>query len=125
MFPAGVVEAVDVLKEGIGDLVARSPCKSPDQFCFEGFKEGLDGGIVVAATSATHRYFEAQLTQSLLIVMRTILTSPIRVMDAAWWRVSKRHCIVQSLQRQIAFQAIANGSLARQVIAKQSPRGGR
>jgi hypothetical protein len=44
---------IEPAKEGIGDLVARSPCMSPDQFCLEGFKEGLNGGIVVAVTSAT------------------------------------------------------------------------
>jgi hypothetical protein len=88
---------VDVLKEGIGDLVARSSCMSPDQFCLEGFKEGLDGGIVVAVTSATYRYVEAQLTQSLLLVVGTILTAPVGVVNAALRWVSKGYGVVQGL----------------------------
>ena len=59
MFAAGVVEAVDVLKESVADLVARYPSVSPDQFCLEGFEEGLDGSIIVAVASTTHGHFEA------------------------------------------------------------------
>lgn len=95
MFSAGVVEAIDVLKEGIGDLVARSPCVSPDQFCLEGFEEGLDGGIVVAVASTAHGHFEADFTQPLLIIVGTILAASVGVMNAALWRASKGHGIVQ------------------------------
>ena len=54
MFAASVVEAIDVLKEGIADLAARCPSMSPDQFRFEGFEQGLDGSIVVAVSSTAH-----------------------------------------------------------------------
>ena len=56
---ADIIEAIDVLKEGLGDLVARRPTVPPDQLCFYGFEEGLDSGIVVAITLATHRHSEA------------------------------------------------------------------
>ena len=69
MLAAGVVEAIDVLKEGSADVLARSPCVSPDQFCLEGFEEGHDGGIVVAVASATHRHLEAQFAEPILIVV--------------------------------------------------------
>ena len=59
MFAAGVVEAVDVVKESVADLVARYPSVSPNHFSFEGFEEGLDGGIVIAVASTTHGHFEA------------------------------------------------------------------
>ena len=62
MFAAGVVEAIDVLKEGIGHLLSCGPSVSPDQFGLEGFEEGLDDGVVVAVSLATHRYLEAQVT---------------------------------------------------------------
>ena len=39
MSSAAIVEAVYVLKEGLGYLFARSPCMSPDQFCLEGFED--------------------------------------------------------------------------------------
>ena len=72
MFASGVVEAVDVLKEGVGNVLACRPSVPPDQFGFEGFEECLDSCIVIAIASATHRYFETQVTQALLIVMGTI-----------------------------------------------------
>ena len=107
MFAAGVVEAVDVLKEGIADLVTRCPSVPPDQFGLEGFEEGLDGSIVVAVALAAHRYLEAHFPQPLLIIVRTILAASVGVMNAALRRVAKGHGIVQCLQSQITFQAIA------------------
>ena len=65
MFPSGVVEAIDVLKEGIADLGAGGPSVPPDQFGFEGFEEGLDGSIVVAVAFAAHRYMESYFPQPL------------------------------------------------------------
>ena len=40
MFAARVVEAVDVLKEGVGDMVSCDPSVPPDQFGLEDFEEG-------------------------------------------------------------------------------------
>ena len=54
MSAADVVEAVDVIKEGLGDESVGCPWLSPDEFSLQGFEEGLDGGIVVAVTPATH-----------------------------------------------------------------------
>ena len=108
MFASGVVEAVDVLKEGFGNVLACRPSVPPDQFGFEGFEECLDSCIVIAIASATHRYFEAQVTQALLIVMRTVLAASVGVVKTILWWVSKGHGIVQRLQCQIAFQAIAS-----------------
>ena len=54
MFAAGIVEAIDVVKESVAYVGAGLPCMPPDQFSFRGFEEGLDGGIVVTVSSATH-----------------------------------------------------------------------
>jgi hypothetical protein len=131
---ANVVEAVYVLKEGLGDLVTGGPCVPPDQFGLKGFEEGLDCGIVVTVTPAAHPcpasvclqtlgggYCESQLLQSLLIIVRAILAAPVPcpamvclqtmrggVVDAAQRWVSKGHRSVQSLQGQITFEAIAH-----------------
>lgn len=107
MFAAGIIEPVDVLEEGIADVLARCPSVPPDQFGFEGFEEGLDGGIIIAVSLTAHRHLEAQIAQPLLIIVGTVLTATVSVVKAAWWRVAKGHGIVQSLQCQIAFQAIA------------------
>ena len=100
---AGVVEAIDVLEERLCDLVTGGPTVSPNEFCFERFEEGLDGSVVVAVSPSTHRDLEAQVAQSPLIVMRTILAAPVGVMHAAWWGVAKGYRPVQSLQSQITF----------------------
>lgn len=97
MSPAAVVEAVDVLKEDIADLVARCPCVPPDQFSLEGLEEGLDSGIVITVPSAAHRYLEAQFAEPLLIVVGTILTAPVGVVNAALRWVSKGYGVVQGL----------------------------
>lgn len=111
MFPAGVVEAIDVLKEGLGYLFARSPCMSPDQFCLEGFEEGFDGCIVVAVASAAHRYLEAYFLQSFLIVMRTILTATVCVVGAALRWVSKfQKRLVEILESESKDRGSVKGS---------------
>jgi hypothetical protein len=108
VFAAGVVEAVYVLKEGMGNLGSCGPSVTPDQFGLEGLEEGLDGSIVVAVAFTAHRHLEAQIAQPFLVVMRTILTATVRVMNAALWRVAKSYGIVKGLQCQIAFQAIGS-----------------
>jgi hypothetical protein len=55
MFAAGIVEAVDVLREGIADVVSGCPSVPPDQFGLEGFEKGLDGSIFVTFALAAHR----------------------------------------------------------------------
>jgi hypothetical protein len=42
MFAAGIVEIVDILKEGITHLAARCPRMPPNQFGFDGREEGLE-----------------------------------------------------------------------------------
>jgi len=107
MFAAGIVEAIDVFEEGVGDVVSGCPSVPPDQFGLEGFEEGLDGSVVVAVAPATHRYLEAHFPQPFLIVMGTILTATVCVMNAALWRVAKSYGIVQCAQCQITFQSVA------------------
>jgi hypothetical protein len=54
MFAPGIVEAIDVLKEGTADVGTGSPSVPPDQFGLEGFEEGFDGSIVVAVSFSAH-----------------------------------------------------------------------
>ena len=118
MFAAGVVEAIDVLKEGIGHLLSCGPSVSPDQFGLEGFEEGLDDGVVVAVSLATHRYLEAHFPQPFLIVMGTILTASILVMNAALWRgcEAPQHCSEPACQ--VMFQTIADGPTHNTAVVK-------
>ena len=54
MFSASVVKTIDILKEGVANPLSCVPSVPPDQFGFEGFKEGLDGSIVITIAFATH-----------------------------------------------------------------------
>jgi hypothetical protein len=94
VFSAVVVEAIDVLKEGVVNVLAHGLGVSPDQFCLEGLEEGLDDSIVITVASAAHRYLETHFPQPLLIVLGTVLAAPISVVKTAWWRVAKGHGIV-------------------------------
>ena len=107
MFTAGVVKTIDGLKEGVGDVVSDCPRVPPNQFGLEGFENGLDGSIVVTVAIAAHRYLEAHFPQPFLIFMGTILAATIGVVKAALRWVSERHSIVQGLQSQVDFEAIA------------------
>ena len=51
---AGVVEAIDVVKEGKCYLIASCPSVPPDEFGYEGFEEGFHSGIVIAIALAAH-----------------------------------------------------------------------
>jgi hypothetical protein len=66
---ARVVKTVDVLKEGLSNLVTGGPGVTPDQFSFQGFEEGLDNSIVITIALAAHRDGEAQFIQALLIIV--------------------------------------------------------
>ena len=109
MFPARIVEAVDVFEEGDLDLATGLPVAAPDEFSLQGFEEAFDGGIVVAIAFSAHRYLEPMPAQHLLIVVSTVLRSAICVMNAAWWRPSDRDGHAQRTQRQILLYAIADG----------------
>jgi len=50
----GDLEAVDVLKDGSFRLPPGWPALPPDQFCLQGFEEGLDRRVVVAIALAAH-----------------------------------------------------------------------
>jgi hypothetical protein len=43
------------------------------QFGFDGLKECLDSGVIMAIFFAAHRHFEVMLAQDLLVIMRTVL----------------------------------------------------
>jgi hypothetical protein len=94
MFAPGVVEAIDVLKEGVADFGSGCPTVSPDQFGLEGFEEGFDGCIVVTVSFAAHRYLEAHFLQPFLIVVGTVLTASVGVVKAALRWVAKGHGVV-------------------------------
>jgi hypothetical protein len=51
---ARVIEAVDLLKNGVFGLAAGFPCPAPDQFGLNGLEERLDNGVVITISLAAH-----------------------------------------------------------------------
>ena len=74
-----VIEPVYVFEDRHLSLPLRFPWLPPDQFSFDGLKEGLDCCIVVAISLPRHRHLEPMLAQNFLIVMRTILRPACRI----------------------------------------------
>ncbi len=54
MSSTGVIEAVYVLEDSDLDSATGLPGMPPDQFRFDGFKEGFHRGIIIAISLATH-----------------------------------------------------------------------
>ena len=54
MATTGVIKAVDVLEDGGVGVSAGRPAVPPNQFGFDGFEEGFNGGIVVTIAFAAH-----------------------------------------------------------------------
>ena len=103
-----IVKTVDVFNNRQFGGSAGVPRVPPDKFSFDRFEERLDGCIVIAIAFATHGGFESMLTQSFLIVVRAILGTAIRVMDAASGWFSQGHRHVQCTDRKIAFHTVAD-----------------
>jgi len=103
-----IIEAVDVFEYGDFSLTPGLPGAAPDQFGLDGFEEGLNSSIVITVPLATHRYFEAMLTQTLLIIVRAILAAAIGMMNAARRRPSKRNSHVERPHCQITLEPVAD-----------------
>ena len=92
-----------------------------------GFEERLDGGVLrfqmisliissasqaifelVTIAFAAHGHLEAILAQDFLVVVGIILRPAVRVMNAAFGRLSERDGHPQSLDRKVVFRAIAD-----------------
>ena len=109
MAAARIVKAIDLLEDGHLGRASCLPRMPPDQFGFDYFEESLNGSIIVAIAFARLRYLESVLVQNLLIIMRTVLRPAIRVLDAAFGRLSERFGHPQSSDSSVAFLAVAHG----------------
>ena len=83
MATTGVVEAIDVFEECVSHVLACLPFLPPDELCFQCFEESFDCGIIITISFPAHGCFEAKLTKPLLIVMRAVLASAVRVMHTS------------------------------------------
>lgn len=105
---ARIVEAIDIQEDRPFGLASGFPAISPDQLCFDGFKERVKDGITIAIAFAAHRDFETILGQAKLILVGVVLGLAIQMKDAALRRLSQRHRHIQRPDRQFPIHAIAN-----------------
>lgn len=87
---ARIVGAVDILEDGQLCFSAGLPRLSPNQFRLDRFEEGFVRRVIIAVAFAAHGYLEAVLTQQFLIIVRTLLATPVRVVNAALGRRCRR-----------------------------------
>ena len=95
-------------KIAISAFLRVSHVSPPDQFSLDGFEERFDSCIVIAIALSAHRHLEAMLAQDLLIVVRTILRSTVRMMDAALGRCPECDGHLQRPDRQVTFHPVAD-----------------
>src|SRR5882672_9309969 len=81
MAPDGIVEPVDIAANGLVGFLTGVEDGPPDELGFQGLKERLYHGVVVAIPLAGHRDQDAVLAELGLIVDRAILTATIRMVD--------------------------------------------
>ena len=79
-----IVKALDILKEGGVDLPSGVSCVAPNEFSLHRLEECFNCSVVKAIALATHRDFEAMLTELFLVFVRTILASSISMVNAFW-----------------------------------------
>lgn len=108
MASSGVVEPVDVLEDGGFSLSPSRPSLTPDQFRLQRFEECLDRGVIITISLAAHRWQQAMGLQLLLIIVRTILATAIRMEKAAWRRIAQAHGHVQRPDSQILLHPVAD-----------------
>jgi hypothetical protein len=100
-------------------MTACVPTVAPDQFCLDGFKEGLNHIIVLAISLQAHEDLEAMLGQELLVLVGTILRPTIRVMNAALRRLSQNYVHFQNPDCHVPLHAIANRNTMRPPLPGQ------
>ena len=69
MTAAWIVKPIDILEDRSFCMPTCVPFVAPDQLSLDRFEERFDHGIVVAISFATHRYLEAMLLQTPLVLV--------------------------------------------------------
>src|SRR5919202_2086654 len=83
MAAARIVEALDVVENGLPGFRVRPPTAPIDQFAFERGKERLGQGIVEAVTNRAHRGRDTGLTAAPPEGQAGVLAAMVAVMDEA------------------------------------------
>jgi len=78
---AGIVEAIDVTSQRDDGLRSRLERGAPDQLVLQRLEERLDHRIVKAVALARHRDHDAMSSYLRLILVRTVLTAAVGMME--------------------------------------------
>ena len=88
MTPRPVVVAFDVLKDDAADRLAVADFLAMYPFDLERMEKAFGGGIVVAATAATHALLDARQAQVIAKRLTGVLAAAIGVKDRACGRLA-------------------------------------
>src|SRR5688572_23592379 len=104
-----IVEKFNVLKDTGFSLRFREIMAMMNQLSFQGAKETFHGSIVVTIAGAAHTTLDLIMGQQSLIIVASILATPIRVMQPASSRLATLKGHLQGGDDQRTFQAVAHG----------------
>ncbi len=74
-------KTIDVLAYPRLGLPTGFPVLPPYKLGLHRLEERLNNNIIITIPFATHRHLQAMLTQYPLIIIRTVLTTPVRMMN--------------------------------------------
>src|SRR5215212_2795899 len=108
MSPVGVVEPLDVIKEGEAGGAPRWEPVTSKQLAFEGREEALSRRVVEAIATASHRPDKAGFAQPSPEGQTRVLTALVRMMNNArrWTPTPDRH--LHGFDDQFAAQMIGH-----------------
>lgn len=92
-----VVEALNVLEDGLPGLPSGLEGSAFDAFAFECPVKGFGDRIIITVPSAAHTHDSTDIRKQGLVGITGILRSPIRMKEQASWRVPTKHRHPKSL----------------------------
>lgn len=99
--PLAIVKHVDVLGDIAPGLLACCIAPVVDEFVLECSPETLDGRVIIAIPTPTHRCQHAELGHQRAVFMRAVLAAAVGVLNQAWRRSTQGDGPEQGLHHQV------------------------
>ena len=114
-----IIDLFDKLGNSIFNILQGSIFPKIDFFSFKGFDKALSNGIVIGVSFPSHADLEPTAKQGMNVIVRGILTPPIRMMDDPRGRIAALQGPMERLQAQVAVdltrQTVANGLTGKEI----------
>ncbi len=107
--PAWIKKAIDAMTKGQSGLGTCLMARSPDEFCVDGFEDGLDHSVLIAVTLAAHGRCETPGLQKPAVVVRAVLAALVRVNESGG-RLPQEDSLVQSFEGHVLLLPVTRRS---------------